>query len=390
MPSLNAVLEDTPGSPLIRVEELIEEIKPTELAGLHRGKTYFPPTVQPRGWTAVEFGMAPEGRTSAAGVPALRNKLANHLHARGRPEVSPERIVVTSGATHGVALVLNAILEPGDEVVLLSPQWLFAAGLVRAARGVPREVPVFLELDADPAWELGAVIERAITSRTRAIYFNNLNNPTGGRLDTSALRILVDLAHRHDLWLVSDNAYENYDFTGDSFPDTSDVEGAAPRTFSLYSFSKTYSMPGYRLGYLVCPPGLEDSLAKRALYSIDGVSSLAQFAAFEALNTPPEELESRRMLAKACRDAVETSLRIPHTTSAGGLFTFLDLTSYSAGADVFLRRSIEMGVSLAPGGAFGEHCASHARLCYTAVPAEVMTPAIRLINQIYLEGSDDS
>jgi aspartate/methionine/tyrosine aminotransferase len=370
------------------VEELIKEIAPSELAGLHRGKTYFPPVAQPRAWTAGEWSIPPEGRTGPAGVPALRRKLADRLQERGRAVVAPEQVVVTSGATHAVALVFTAVLEPGDEVVILSPQWLFAAGLVRAARGVPREVPVFLAPGASCTEGLGAAIERAITPRTRAIYFNNLNNPTGGRLDSRALERLVELAQRHDLWLVSDNAYENFDFSGEGYPDVADVEGAAARTFSLYSFSKTYSMPGFRVGYLVVPPGLEETMAKWALYSIDGVSSLAQFAAFEALDVPSRELERRRRLAAACRDAAQNTLKIPHTASSGGLFTFLDLTGYRAGPDTFLRRCIEAGVSLAPGEAFGEHCENHARLCYTAVPAEVLTSAIDRINRIYLEGSD--
>jgi aspartate aminotransferase len=388
VPGVNGVLDRTPASPLIRVEELIREIAPPTIAGLHRGRTWFAPLVRPRDWRSDEFGVPPEGRTPATGVPALRTRLADHLWVKGHTDTTVDRIVVTGGATHGVALVFAAVLEPGDEVVVLSPQWLFAAGLVRAARGVPREVPVFLELDRDPAFDLVEALERVIGPRTRAVYFNNLNNPTGVRLDRDALAELVDVAHRHDLWLVSDNAYDNYDFTEAGYADAATLPGAAERTFSLYSFSKTHSMPGYRVGYLVCPPGLGDRMAKWALYSIDGVSSVAQFAAFEALATPLSALDERRALAREARDAAESTLKVPHTTVEGGLFTFLDVSGYAAGAEAFLRRCVEAGVSLAPGAAFGGHCADHCRLCFTAVPIAELTDAIDRVNTVYLEGSD--
>lgn len=385
MPDFGRPLPEIPPSPLIAVEQLLRSFGHESPVPLHQGKTVFEPAARPRVWRREEFGIAAHEHAPPAGVPALRRAIAEQVGARRGTPVAPEQVIVTNGATHGVATVLNAVLRPGDEVLVLSPQWLFATGLIRAAGGVPREVPVFLELCQDEEFDFIAAIERAVGPRSRAVYFNNPNNPTGFRLAEPAVAALVELAERHDLWLIADNAYENYDFSPDGFVDTATVGRAAERTFSVHSCSKTYAMPGARVGYLVAPPGCTQVLTKWALHSVYSVATATQFAAFEALAGSADELAERRELAADAWQLVDDALEIPHTAVTGGLYTFLDLRALADPGD-FVRRCAEAGVALAPGRAFGEHCAGWARICFTAAGPELVLDAVRRINKTYWEG----
>lgn len=385
MPPFGRTLSEIPPSPLTAVEQMLRDSPDPAPVGLQQGKTVFEPAVRLRDWQPGEFPLAPHQHAPPAGVPALRAALAGAAARRRGTAVTPDQILVTSGATHAISVVLHAILAPGDEVLILSPQWLFTTGLVWAASGVPREVPVFLELCADPGFGFLAAIERAVSPRTRAIYFNNPNNPTGFRLDEPALAALADLAERHDLWLIADNAYENYDFTPGGFTDIAMLGSAAGRTFSVHTCSKTYAMPGVRAGHLISPPGTEDVLTKWSLHSLYSVSTAAQFAAFQALSTPAAELADRARRAEQAWQLADARLEIPHTAAAGGLYTFLDLSGYGDG-EQFVRRCAQAGVGLAPGLVFGAHCADWARICYTAAPPPDLASAIDRINEVYGEG----
>lgn len=385
MPTFGRTLAEIPPSPLVTVEQLLRTHGHPAPVGLQQGRTVFSPCALPRTWEREEFGIAAHEHAPPAGVPALRGRFAEAASARRGAPVDTDRILVTSGATHAIAVVLHAILRPGDDVLVLSPQWLFATGLVHAAGGVPREVPVFLELAEDPAFDFTAVIERAVGPRTRAIYFNNPNNPTGHRLDEDQVAALAALAERHDLWLIADNAYENYDFTPGGFIDTATVPGADARTFSVHSCSKTYAMPGARVGHLISPPGCDQVLTKWSLHTLYSVSTAAQFTAYEALTTPQDELTARRALAHDAWRLADETLDIPHTRVSGGLYTFLDLAALGGGEE-FIRRCAEQGVGLAPGRVFGAHCDRWARICFTAAPPDTVREAIHRINKIYWEG----
>jgi aspartate aminotransferase/N-succinyldiaminopimelate aminotransferase len=297
-------------------------------------------------------------------------------------DVHPDHVVVTAGATHGVSLALNAIVDRGDEVIVASPQWLFTTGLVEAAGAVPIEVPIFSGLAYDPGFDFVSALDRAVSDRTRAVYFNSPNNPTGVCLGSAQLGALAEWAAARDLWVITDNAYENFDFTDGGFRDVAlDAPG---RTFSVYTFSKTYSMPGYRVGYTVCPPAASARLRKWALYSVYSVATVSQHAAACALAVPPAELAQRSLLARRSRDLTTSRLAVPHNRIDGGMYAWLDLRDWAGGQPAgFVKACLEAGVGIAPGHAFGAHCSDWARLCFTAVPPEQLIPALDAINHIY-------
>lgn len=392
MPSTRSVranpsLDTIPFSAFEDIERLIAREGGPDFAPLHQGKTSFAPCVRPTEWTRADFELAAHEHAPPAGSITLKRQAVRHLERRGHRQAAEDSVIVTCGATHAVTLALHSILEPGDEVLALSPQWLFASGLVHAAGGRTVEVPVFLELERDHAFDFIGALEARLTERTKAIYFNSPNNPTGYSMLPTAHAALADFAERHDLWIVADNAYEVYDFTPHGFIDIAAFPGAVDRTFSVYTFSKTYAMPGYRVGFVVAPVSMADAMRKWALYSIYAVSTASQFAAVAALGTSDEILDDRRRRVMAARDLVHDELAIPHTRIEGGLYTLLDLGAWPGGRDDFLVCAVRAGVSLAPGEAFGRHCSDHARMCFTAVDIPRLESAIDRLNGLWSQAS---
>ncbi|RYZ40071.1 MAG: pyridoxal phosphate-dependent aminotransferase [Myxococcaceae bacterium] len=380
----NPALDDIPLSVFDDIEKRIAELKHPHFLRLHQGKSTFAPCARMHDWQHSDFALRAHEHAPPGGIPMLRRRIVEHLREQARQEVREEHVVITCGATHGIGSALRAMLQPGDEVLIMSPQWLFVTGLVRAAGGRPVEVPVFLELSRDRHFDFVAALEAAVTPRTRAIYFNTPNNPTGFSLDREAQERLARFARRHELWLISDNAYALYDFTEPGFLDISQLPDAADRTFCVHSFSKTYALPGYRVGFVVAPEAMALRMKKWGLYSLYSLASASQYGAFQALGTPPDVLEGHRARAREARDITMRELKVPCTRVEGGFYTFLDLSQWKHGSESeFLARAIQAGVSVAPGIAFGQRCRQFARLCFTAVGHEDLRIAIQRLNAVY-------
>ncbi len=370
-------------SPFLHIERRLAEPATAVFAPLHQGRTTFAPHADVSDWDSAGFELRAHEHAPPAGVRSLRGMLAATVEQRLGHAVSPERVIVTCGATQAMDLALRCILDAGDEVLILSPQWLFAAGLVHAARGRPVEVPVFLELNRDPDFDLIAAVESRIGGRTRALAFNTPNNPTGQSLSARHLGALAELAGRHGLWILADHAYEHYDFSADGFIDIAAFEAAADRTVSLHSFSKTSAMPGHRIGFAVVPEAMAGRMESWSLHSTYSVATPSQFAARRALDVAPRRIAAQREHVRRARDLTMATLDVPHSRVDGGLYTLLDLAGYPDGASAFLDRCLDAGVSLAPGSAFGARCADHARMCFTAVDHDALVEAIDRVNRVY-------
>jgi aspartate aminotransferase/N-succinyldiaminopimelate aminotransferase len=384
-----------PGSPVDEVPLSVFDSIVAQLARvgerrvipLHQGHTAFTASVEPRGWSAGEFDPPPHRDGPPAGAPRLLEAIRAKLEAALGEAVDPARIQVTCGITHALSVTFHALLEPGEEVLVLSPHWLFVCGLVRAAGGVPVEVPVFPMPGDAPLGGLAARIEPHLTARTRAVYFNTPNNPTGVALSRAQLEELVALARERDLWLVSDNAYENYDYSPDGFVDVAALDGGRDRAFAAYSFSKSYGLTGYRIGYLLSPPALADRSRKLALHSVYSVATPSQFAAAAALGCGPGVLAEHRGFVERAIELAHRDLAVPATRADGGFYLFLDLSAWEPGAEDFVSRCIAEGVSLAPGRAFGAGYDGAVRLCHSVVGHDDLVAGIEIVNDVYRRGA---
>ncbi len=235
-----------------------------------------------------------------AGVPRLRELIAAKLREKNRiPVEDTEDVLVTHGGIHGLYLICRALLEPGDEVIIPDPEWPPAAGNILAARGVPVGCP--LHEAAGWRYDLDELASK-ITDRTRVIYLNSPQNPTGGVLTRADLERIAEMARERNLWVISDEAYEDVVFDGEHVSIAS-LPGMYERTIPLYTFSKSYAMTGLRLGYVAIRDAVIRDRAKKLLfYTASNVASVVQFGGIGALEGPQDCIATFRDELRARRD----------------------------------------------------------------------------------------
>ena len=295
---MGAYLDSVPMSGIIRIRDMMYGVK--NPFRLDQGDVSFDAPA------AVKDGMAraiAENRShylQTAGVPRLQEMLVAKLREVNRiPVAGPEEVLVTNGGIHGLYLTWQALLEPGDEVLIPDPEWPPAVGTILSAHGVVVRYPLHAKLgwrfDLD---ELAALV----TPRTRVIYLNSPNNPTGGVLTRRDLEGVAALAASRGLRIVSDEAYEDVVFEGEHVSIAS-LAGRYDRTVSVFTFSKTYAMTGIRLGYLVVPDAtVRDRLRKVLFFTTSNVCSIAQYGGIAGLEAPRAIIDGFRAELLARRD----------------------------------------------------------------------------------------
>jgi aspartate aminotransferase len=262
-----------------------------------------------------------------AGLPRLRQLLAEKMQKKnGIPVGSAEEVFVTNGGTHAIYATMHALLDPGDEVIVPDPEWPPTMAIVTAARGVP--VPVALHEGLGWRWDIDEV-ERAITPKTRALYINSPNNPAGGILTRADLERLAAIARERNLWVFSDEAYEDMVYEGEHVSIAS-LPGMYDRTIPLYTFSKTYAVTGVRVGYYaIKDPALRARALKVVLYTTSNVSSPAQYGAIGALEGSQQCIEDYRRELQFRRDLFYEGIKdaapgiFSGTPPAGAFYAFL-------------------------------------------------------------------
>jgi aspartate aminotransferase len=310
------------------------------------------------------------------GIPQLRTALAEKVRVKnGLAAVTADDIFVTNGAMHALYAVFGALLEPGDEVIIPDPMWTEVAENIRLAGGVPVGVAVRAAEGFEYSPERVAA---AITPRTRAIFVNTPHNPTGAVLSKATLQALLDTAREHKLWVVSDEAYEDVLFEPATHISIGSLAGDyADHVVSIFSFSKSHAMSGLRIGYVVTrAPLLQDRLPKLLRCTINGVNSLAQWAALAAITGPQDHLPKMRDEYLVRRDLLLDAL-----TGIDGVHPFVPRGTFFAWADLdeslFARLGVEdadalsralaaEGIGSAPGDAFGNSCANAIRFSFSA------------------------
>ena len=329
---------------------------------------------------------AAEGKTHYVpnnGIPELRKALAEKARAKnGIPGVTPDDVFVTNGAMHALFAVFGSLLSSGDEVILPDPMWTEVAENVRLAGGVPVGVPLSAADDFEYHPE---AIEAAITERTVAIFLNTPHNPTGAVLSRATIEAILEIARRHDLWLVSDEAYEDVIYAPAEHHSTAKLAGEADgqRVISIFSFSKSHAMAGLRTGYVITRARLmQDRLPKLLRCTINGVNSLAQWAALAAVTGDQSHLAAMRAEYEIRRDLMLGALRaIPGLepfAPRGSFFAWaeIDPSLYQrlelADADALSAQLAAQGIGSTPGDAFGRTCADAIRFSFSC-----STPMVR-------------
>ncbi|HJJ79176.1 MAG TPA: aminotransferase class I/II-fold pyridoxal phosphate-dependent enzyme [Methanocorpusculum sp.] len=329
--------------------------------------------------TSIEKGMTMY--TSNRGLPELCGLLSEDFKNRYGVEYDPKsEIIFTTGVSEGLDIAMRAVVNPGDEVLVVDPCFVSYQPEVYLAGGVPKALPCRAE---DQFKITPESLMEHITPKTKVLMMNFPNNPTGGVMDKDDLKAIADIIIDHDLLVISDEVYSelSYDLKHTA---TASIDGLFERTITLNGFSKAYAMTGWRLGYLCAPKEICDAALKIHQYAMMSAPTASQFAAIEALKSGEEakdemvaEYRIRRSLFVKGLNDIGLSCHLPQ----GAFYAFPSIESTGLSDEEFAERLLkEQQVAVVPGSAFGESGKGHVRTCY-AVDRPRLTEAVRRIGE---------
>ena len=351
----------------------------------------------------IDFGVGePDfdvpGPIKEAAIRAIRDGHNNYVDPRGLVElrdliahfetgqhgliIDPDQVVVTPGTLGALSLVSRAILNPGDEVLVIEPCWGPYRNLVLLTGAIPVGVPMrtiegrFL-IDAER-------LAAAVTARTRAIILNTPWNPTGRVLSLPELTAVAEIAEHHDLWIIADEVYSELVFAGAKHVSIASLGAdVAQRTVITTSLSKSFAMTGWRLGYCVAPPKLAQVLGRINHYSSRGASSIVQHAAVTAITDGEPFVEHMRQEYSRRRDVIAAGLNqtdgVVCPIPEGAFYAFPQIPEdWGDSKDVANFLLDEIGVIVTPGAYYGPTSRHHLRLSFATSMASINEGLSRL------------
>lgn len=303
--------------------------------------------------------------TSNSGTVELRQAIARYIERLYGIRYDPDsEILVTVGVSEALYLVMNAILDPGDEVIVPQPSFVAYAPEVTFAGGVPVVIDTFVEEEFQVT---GAAVEAAVTPRTKAILIGYPNNPTGAVMSRERLLEIAAVAERHDLLVISDEIYDRLVY-GVEHVHFATLPGMRPRTVVLGGFSKSHAMTGWRLGYALGPAELIAAMRKIHQYTIMSAPTVAQIAVAETLDQVEEEVERMRTEYDRRRRLMVdgfNSLGLRCFEPRGAFYAFPSVSASGLDEETFAEALLrEERVAVIPGTAFGASGAGFVRACY--------------------------
>ena len=322
--------------------------------------------------------------SSSRGLPELRHAMASKLAAHNGRGVDPDGdILVTPGSKMGLYEAINAYIEAGDEALVLEPTWVSFAQQVEMAEGVPVAVPLSEEEEYHISYEQ---LKEYVTPRTKMIVINNPNNPTGRVYTEEELAAVAHLAVEQDLLVLCDETYEYFLYDSNRHVTIATLEGMAERTLTSYTFTKAYSMSGWRLGCIVAQSNLLEPLLKIQEQTASFVSPFVQMAGVAALQGSQEHLTTWREdcdeLRARCADRLSQVPGVHCPRPEGATFLFpryaADMSS-TAMADLLVDRE---GVVVTPGIGFGESGEGHFRIALMRSPADRVVEGVERIARV--------
>ena len=357
---------------------------PGPLYRLHIGDTWLEPLEAARAEaqrTAEHPGL--HRYPPVHGLPELLDAAQAKVKRRTGVDVPRTDLQVTAGATGGISVVCQALLDPGDEVLIPAPFWPLIRGVVASRGAVPVQVPFYDRL-ADPTFDVEAALERAITPRTTALYLNVPNNPTGAVLSPDATDAIARVAARHQLWVLSDEVYEDL-WYGDAPPRPIWTQDALfERSVVIHSMSKAYGLAGARVGYVHGPSEAMRSIRAVQTFQAYAASRPMQLGSARALDQGDAWLAQTRAAYRRAAARASAALGLP--APAGGTFLFFDASPWlddgDADAVPFLHRCMDRGVVLTPGASSGDAYLRWARICFTSVGPEELDAALAILHDL--------
>jgi aspartate aminotransferase len=360
--------------------------KGIDLSDLGMGEPHFntPRHIKDAGIAAIEQNFTKY--TAVGGIPELRKAIVKRHAEDFGSDYKPDEAVASTGGKQALFNAIQVLVDHGDEVIIPVPYWVSFKDIVEYAGGKC----VYIEADEEQDFRITAeMIERAITSRTRAIILNTPSNPSGAVMNPDDLRDVLLMAHRRGIHVISDECYVYLNFTGD-IQSAGSISEAKEHLVIIGSLSKTYAMTGWRSGYALGPAPVIAAVNKLQSQSTSNPSSMVQKAAIAALEGPQDCIAEFRADYIRLRDqAMKDMLSIPgiHCARPEGAFylypnvsAYLGRSGLNSGIDVANRLLHEAHVVTVPGEGFGTH--EHVRLSY-ATSSAVLTEAVKRMKQFF-------
>lgn len=336
-----------------------QHIQEAAFAAIREGDTHYPPSF---------------------GTPDLLEAIVGKLARENEVHVTPDQILVTPGAKWAIFATLAAVLNPGDEVLVLDPSWVSYGPMVQLNGGVP----VRVGLSAEDNFHIGEeILRRHISERTKLLMVTSPNNPTGRVLTRDEIDAIVRVATDHDLYVLSDEIYEHIVFDGAEHHSLAAEPGMAERTIVINGFSKGYAMTGWRLGWLAAPQPLVKLARTFQTQSVTSAASFTMAAGVAALNGPQECVQDMVAAYAARRQFMLEALQeIPGIESSpieGAFYLFARFTHTEKGsleiANILLENAL---LATTPGVAFGDAGEGHVRFSFATGMSDLERTAERL------------
>jgi len=394
MPALASRIAYIQTSPIRRIAALLDEARrKRNIISFGGGAPSLPPPKEVVDYMRQLLKEDPRlavGYTGTRGIPELRRLIAEDLKKWWGVDYDPDKeIIITTGGTEGIYATLAAVLEPGDEVIILDPTYLGYSEAIKMLGGKVKRVPVMVERGYQPDIE---DVKRVVTTRTAAFILLSPDNPTGRVVREDFVRALVDLAEDYDCWIIYDAVYKHITYDGARNPWVDAYPGARGRTITINSFSKEASIPGLRLGYVVGPPEVIEAIEKVKQYLTLAPDSLGQFAMVKFYEDGIKDRYLREVVIptyKARRDVMYELLKeeLPEAKTVlpeGAFYFFVDVKYYLEAMkrddEEFANRLLyRKGVVVIPGSHFGEMGKGHIRMTFVSEPEDRIREGIKRI-----------
>ena len=318
--------------------------------------------------------------THKRGIPELRAALAAYSSSLYGRDVAAERITVTSSGMTGIMTVMQMLVEAGDNVVIVGPVWPNARAAVEIMGGAPRGVALRY---GNAGWSLDVeeVLARC-DARTRAVFINSPANPTGWTMPRAQQQALLDACRARGIWVIADEVYARIVYGRRAAPSFLEIAGPDDPLIVVNSFSKSWAMTGWRLGWLTHPASAGDYLANLIEFSTSGTPAFLQHAAVAAVRDGEPLVAAMVERCRKGRDVIGRCLaalpRVRYSPPEAAFYAFFAVEGMANSLEFAKRLVHDAGVGLAPGTAFGPEGEGFLRLCFARAPETLEAAAERL------------
>jgi aspartate aminotransferase len=365
-------LDEVGFSDIVQIRNKVMELRAegVKVHALHGGEPFFetPGNIK---YAAIQALVDNQTHYApSSGLLPLRQALVEKLSAKNRIQVTTDEVIATVGGSQALYAAFQIVLDPGDDALVFSPYWTPIADLITGTQARPLRVP------SSTARRNGIrnTLEQFSTPRTRAIYYNTPQNPSGLVFTRAEAEEVAAFALERDLIVIADEAYEDLVYDSDHFSIAS-LPGMGERTITCFTFSKTYAMTGWRAGYAVAKEPFMTALRKIVLYSTNGVATPVQYAMIHALTTPAAEIARLREEYRRRRDLLVAGLNevgLECAPPAGAFYAFPNAETIHKNSRTAAQILLDKAhIATIPGSVFGAQGEGHLRFGYAITMNEI-------------------